>query len=231
MVIVDHRGVIRLANAQTEEMFGYGRGELLGRPVEILLSQRFRADHPGHRRAYAASQQVRPMGAGLELSGLRRDGAEFPVEISLSPLQTSEGLLVSAAIRDVSERKAAEQRISELVVIAVSSRDAILTRSGDVGDRIDTLHTQACAIVPTASSLDQAADSILSALLPCSGEPADDVTLLLVRTPGAPRASASTMIHPGPQHLAGGRRFVRDALDAWNQGELAPTPACWSPSC
>lgn len=131
MVIVDHRGVIRLINAQTEEMFGYRRGELLGSPVEILLPKRFRADHPGHRQAYAASQQVRPMGAGLELRGLRRDGAEFPVEISLSPLQTSDGLLVSAAIRDVSERKAAEHRISELVMIAVSSRDAILTKTLD----------------------------------------------------------------------------------------------------
>jgi PAS domain S-box-containing protein len=131
MVIVDHRGVIRLVNAQTEEMFGYRRGELLGRPVEILLPERFRADHPVHRQAYAASQQVRPMGAGLELRGLRRDGAEFPVEISLSPLQTSDGLLVSAAIRDVSERKAAEHRISELVMIAVSSRDAILTKTLD----------------------------------------------------------------------------------------------------
>jgi Histidine kinase-like ATPase domain len=99
------------------------------------------------------------------------------------------------------------------------------TRDGDVGDQIDTLHTQACTIIPTASSLDQAADSILSALLPYSGEPADDVTLLLVRTPGAPKASAGTMIHPGPQHVAGGRRFVRDTLHAWNQAELAPT-AC-----
>ena len=517
MVIVDHRGVIRLVNGQTEEMFGYGRGELVGRPLEILLPERFRGEHPGHRLAYAARQQVRPMGAGLELFGLNRDGAEFPVEISLSPLQTSDGLLVSAAVRDVSERRDAEDRISELVMIAVSSRDAILTktvdgvitfwnaaaermygytaqeavgrhvsmlappgregeidellarirrgervehhetlritrtgrileveillnpvrardgavvgacvitrdiserkhaeheltrlyeqqrhvaltlqralmgsppqvpglvtagrylpatkgagvggdwfdliplgagrigvligdvmgrgleaatvmgqlrsaanalartgmppqqlmdaldavvadlpgqlvtccylminasqgevtassaghlpallvhpdgtagqlqvpvsvplgvggipheettlqvpygstlvlytdglvetRNGDVGHQIDALQTHARTIIPTASSLDCAADSILAALLPGSGEPADDVTLLLVRTPGAPKDSAGTMIQPGPQHVAGGRRFVRDTLDAWNQAELAPT-AC-----
>jgi PAS domain S-box-containing protein len=114
MVIVDGTGTIRLVNAQTEAVFGYRRGELLGHPVEMLVPERFRAEHPGHRRGYATNQQVRPMGAGLELSGLRRDGSEFPVEISLSPLQTSDGLLVSAAVRDVSERKAAEERISEL---------------------------------------------------------------------------------------------------------------------
>jgi PAS domain S-box-containing protein len=131
MVIVDGTGTIRLVNAQTEALFGYQRGELLGRPVEMLVPQRFRGEHPGHRRDYATNQQVRPMGAGLELSGLRRDGSDFPVEISLSPLQTSDGLLVSAAVRDVSERKAAEERISELALIVESSQDAILTKTLD----------------------------------------------------------------------------------------------------
>ena len=92
MVIVDDTGVIRLVNAQTETLFGYPRNELLGRPIEILVPQRFRAQHPGHRMGYSANQQVRPMGADLELYGLRRDGAEFPVEISISPLQTPDGL-------------------------------------------------------------------------------------------------------------------------------------------
>ena len=131
MVIVDGAGTIKLVNAQTEALFGYPRAELLGCPVEILVPGRFRGDHPVHRRGYAANQQVRPMGAGLDLCGLRRDGSEFPVEISLSPLQTSDGLLVSAAVRDVSDRKAAEERISELALIVESSQDAILTKTLD----------------------------------------------------------------------------------------------------
>jgi PAS domain S-box-containing protein len=129
MVIVDGAGTIRLVNAQTEALFGYTRGELLGRPVEMLVPGRFRADHPVHRGGYAANRQVRPMGAGLDLYGLRRDGSEFPVEISLSPLETSDGLLVSAAVRDVSDRKAADERISELALIVESSHDAILTKT------------------------------------------------------------------------------------------------------
>lgn len=131
MVIIDDAGTIRLVNAQTESMFGYSRRELLGHPVEILVPERFHGNHPRHRHGYAANQQVRPMGAGLELYGRRKDGREFPVEISLSPLQTSDGLLVSAAVRDVSERKAAEERINELAVLVESSQDAILAKTLD----------------------------------------------------------------------------------------------------
>ena len=131
MVIVDGGGVIQLVNAQTEWMFGYAREELLGRNVDVLVPERFRGQHGVHRGKYSADGRVRPMGAGLDLYGLCRDGREFPVEISLSPLQTSDGLLISAAVRDVSDRKAAEQRINELAVVVQSSRDGILTMTLD----------------------------------------------------------------------------------------------------
>ncbi|MGW7133915.1 PAS domain S-box protein [Streptomyces bobili] len=131
MVIVDDAGRIRLVNAQTEMLFGYRREELLGQPVELLIPGRFHAQHAQHREAYAATRQVRPMGAGLELNGLRKDGTEFPVEISLSPLETTDGLLVSAAVRDVSDRKAAEQHINQLAALVESSQDAILAKTLD----------------------------------------------------------------------------------------------------
>ncbi|WP_371658432.1 PAS domain S-box protein [Streptomyces sp. NBC_00280] len=131
MVIVDDTGIIRLVNAQTEALFGYRRDELLGRPVDLLVPERFQANHGRHRDGYITNRQVRPMGAGLELHGLRKDGTEFPVEISLSPLETADGLLVSAAVRDVSERKAAEARINELAALVESSQDAILAKTLD----------------------------------------------------------------------------------------------------
>ena len=111
MVGVDAQGLIRLVNTQTERLFGYDRTELLGRHIEILVPARARELHPRHRQRYFADPQVRPMGAGNELFGARADGTEFPAEISLSSIETEDGILVTAAVRDVSERKAFEEMV------------------------------------------------------------------------------------------------------------------------
>src|SRR3989442_14462477 len=100
---VDEEGVIRLVNQHTEQLFGYERNELLGLPIEILVPQRFRSTHPVHRARYVADPRTRPMGAGVELWGRRRNGAEFSVDIALSSIETPQGLLVMAAVRDVSD--------------------------------------------------------------------------------------------------------------------------------
>src|SRR5215472_19002928 len=104
LIIIDAEGIVRFANHQASALFGYAHEELVGLSLEHLIPERFRACHSGHRHAYFAAPRLRPMGAGLALFARRRDGAEFPVEISLSPVADEQGL-VAAAIRDVTERK------------------------------------------------------------------------------------------------------------------------------
>jgi PAS domain S-box-containing protein len=106
IVVTDPAGVIVTVNARTEAMFGYTRGELIGQPVERLIPTRMRTAHVGHREAYLAAPRTRPMGLGLDLAGLRKDGAEFPVEVSLSQVGTDDGRRVIAFITDISERVA-----------------------------------------------------------------------------------------------------------------------------
>lgn len=113
MIIVDHEGRMTVVNGQAESMFGYQRDEMLGRPVEMLLPERLRGLHVSHRERFGEAPELRTMGDGQELVGLRRDGSEFPVEISLSPVRTTSGIFVSSVIRDVTARKEMENAIIE----------------------------------------------------------------------------------------------------------------------
>jgi PAS domain S-box-containing protein len=118
IVGVDDKGQIVLVNGQTEALFGYARSDLLGRRVEELIPERFREVHVGNRAAYFSEPRTRPMGAGLELYGRRHDGSEFPAEISLSSIETEQGRLATAAIRDVTQRRAAERKFEQFLEFA-----------------------------------------------------------------------------------------------------------------
>jgi PAS domain S-box-containing protein len=113
IVIVNRDGIIVLVNVQAVRVFGYAQGDMLGKPIEMLVPESFRGAHPAHRAEYTAEPHVRGMGVGLELYALRKDGSQFPVEISLSPIETEEGVLIASAIRDITERKRIEEALRE----------------------------------------------------------------------------------------------------------------------
>jgi formate hydrogenlyase transcriptional activator len=112
IIVSDQDGRIGEVNVQVEKLFGYERGELLGQLVEILIPSRFRKSHPEHRQAYAARPHTRPMGAGLELFGLRKDGVEFPADIMISAVDTANGRVILTVVRDLSERVAAQEALA-----------------------------------------------------------------------------------------------------------------------
>ena len=129
IVVVNQIGAIVLVNAQAEKLFGYRRDELIGQPAKILVSENFRNQHNQQHSRFLATPQERPTMAGLELFGLRKDGTEFPIEIRLSPLDTKEGVLVSSAIRDISDRRRTEEDLRRLASIVACSDDAIVGKT------------------------------------------------------------------------------------------------------
>ncbi len=131
-VAVDRDGTIVAVNVRTESFFGYSTEELEGKPVEVLIPERFRHSHRRDRRQFSLDPHARPMGAGLDLYARRRDGTEFPVDISLAPIGDKENALVVAAVRDITERKAAQSAQAQLAAIVRSSTDGIfsMTSSG-----------------------------------------------------------------------------------------------------
>ena len=133
LLVSDQDGRILFLNAQTERLFGYSSPELVGKPIELLMPERFRARHVAQRSRYAGASSFRPMGAGLELFGLRRDGTEFPVEISLSPLQVDAQTVFASAIRDVSDRK----RIESLLQHANEELQVAYSQIADLNQRLE----------------------------------------------------------------------------------------------
>ncbi len=132
ILVANQEGVITLVNAQLERYFGYDRQELIGQPVELLLPERFRAQHPAHRASFYHNPQARAMGAGRDLFGRRKDGSEFPLEIGLSPIHTAQGTQILASIVDISARKHAEEQFREVVEAApngilVANQEGVIT--------------------------------------------------------------------------------------------------------
>jgi len=144
VLVTDQNGTIARVNANASTIFGYERHELIGQPVEMLVPERFRNTHPVHRAAYTAKPRLRAMGAGLALFGRRKDGTEFPVDIMLSPVQTLDGSLTLAAIRDVSEQKRAEEVLQhserQFRALFEFSPDAIVV--SDARGRIEAVNAQ-----------------------------------------------------------------------------------------
>ena len=157
MVVVDPDGRITLVNARTEMLFGYEREQMLGQSVEMLIPDRFRDSHANHRRAFTAESRIRPMGAGIQLYAARKDGTEFPVDISLSPLKTEEGMLVLTAIRDVSARVAMEAQLeaSRMQVVSSARLSALGMMAGSIAHEINNplgiIHAYASDLAEMAS--------------------------------------------------------------------------------
>src|SRR5215471_12047766 len=125
VVVCDQTGAIVLVNAEAERMFGYSADELRGQKIDVLVPERARGAHDKPLAGYTGAPRLRPMGIGMELSGRRKDGSEIPVEISLSPIRTAQGLLVTAGIRDVTERRKLERENRRANAYLLSAVDAV----------------------------------------------------------------------------------------------------------
>ncbi len=157
MLAVDHEGAIVRANVQAEELFGYQLPELVGRPVEVLIPERIQALHATHRADYFLAPRDRPMHTGIEFSARRSDGTEVPVEISLRPLETDDGVLALSAIRDISARKLAEAQRRELEELNRMKTELLHVLSHEIFTPVTTIQGTALALLHSPSGLEPTA--------------------------------------------------------------------------
>lgn len=165
IVISDREGRIVMVNSQTSKLFGYDHKELVGESLEILLPESIRDRHTAHRQAYTKNPHTRPMGIGLELLARRKDGSEFPVEISLSPLIEPDGLLITAIIRDITERKTAETALKEaykrLHLLNEELERRVEERTAELTEANRSLQQLVEKVRKQAELLDKAQDAII----------------------------------------------------------------------
>jgi PAS domain S-box-containing protein len=161
-IVTDTTGKIVMANRQTVTVFGYSQQELLGQPVEVLVPPKLRTDHIQHRAGYITAPHPRPMGIGMELKGIRKDGTELPLEVSLSPIDIDEEILIASAIRDVTERKALEQRLRDKERLAdMGTAAAIFTH--EIANPLASIHLAALELKEAVSAEDEYLSNILCA--------------------------------------------------------------------
>jgi PAS domain S-box-containing protein len=195
-IVVDPSGSIVFVNAQTERVFGRRRDELIGQPVEVLIPERYRAAHTGHRDGYFAEPRIRAMDTGLELLGLRSDGTEFPVEISLAPLETDVGLRTMAAIRDVTDRKRAEEERLQL-----ASERGLRVQAERLVKRLEDIQAVTDAALATLS-LDELLQELLERIR--TGVQADAAAIMLL-TPDGNALTVRPSSDAGPLSPRSGR--------------------------
>ena len=200
ILVANEAGLIVLANAQAERMFGYDSGELNGQAIEILLPSRLRAAHLRHRTRFTAQPRLRSMGAGLELHGVRKDGSEFPVEISLSPIATDEGTLVMSAVRDIGDRKKAESKFRGLLESAPDAM-VIVDQSGSIV--LINSQTEKMFGYPRAELLGQPVEILVPARFRARHPEHREVFFAQprARAMGAGHGGPATLSEPRPHHL------------------------------